>query len=440
MNVGIELFILFLLLAANGVFAMAEIAVVSSRRGKLRRAAELGNTKAQSALMLAESPNRFLATVQVGITLVGIVAGAFGGATLSEKLSGPISRLDFAAPYAEQISFGIVVLGITYFSLVLGELVPKRLGLSDPEGIAMKVAGPMTWLSKVASPLISLLTASTEGLLKVAGFKPVKEAIVSEEEVRVLMQEGLRAGAFNKIESDIVHSALELDKLTVRELMTPRPKIIWVNKDESQQDVWHKIVVSGHSYYPVYQGIRDHVVGIVSVKSIFANLAAGTVAKISDLMVPPMVIPASQSAVQLVEIFKTSGKHIALVVDEFGAIVGLVSLTDILESLVGEFPSQEQRSRPSASKREDGTWLVDAIIDLEDFQKAVSDFGKIDDPSQFQTLAGLLLKKFGHIPKEGEKQSFERYEAEIIDMDGHRIDKVLLIPKEPWTPPAQGLG
>ena len=237
----LEMGTILVLLVANGVFAMAEIAVVSAKKGRLRRLAEQGNQRARMALELAESPNRFLASVQIGITLVGIVEGAFGGATLATKLTPLIAEVFFLAPYAEKIAFTFVVAIITYFSLVLGELVPKRFGLARPEGIAMAAAYPMNWLSKLAAPLVTFHSTSTNALLRLLGFKPEKEGIVSEEEVRGMMQEGLRAGAFNKVESHIVHSALELDQLPVHEIMTPRSKVIALNHDDSHDQIWHQL-------------------------------------------------------------------------------------------------------------------------------------------------------------------------------------------------------
>lgn len=428
-QVALEIAIIFLLLVANGVFAMAEIAVVSSKKARLRRLAEQGNSRAQIALELAESPNRFLSTVQIGITLVGIFAGAFGGATLAAKLTGPIAQIEIFAPYADKIAFGLVVAVITYFSLVMGELVPKRFGLSNPEGIAMLVARPMNWLSKFAGPVVSFLSVSTEALLRVLGFKPEKEVTVSEEEVRVMMQEGVRAGAFNKVESQIVHSALELDQLPVREIMTPRPKVIWLNQDDPHDQVWHKIVVSNHSHFPVYQGNRDHTVGTVSVKAIYANLAAGVGVKLKDLMVAPLIVPESQTVLQLVETFKQTGKHIALATDEFGSIVGLVTLNDVMEAVVGEFPSQGERAKPEAKKREDGSWLIDAMIDLEAVERALPGF-KFGGTaySEYQTLAGFVVKTIGHVPKEGETFEAQGYLFEVLDMDRHRVDKVLVMP------------
>jgi putative hemolysin len=435
-QVAFEVAIIFLLLIANGVFAMAEIAVVSSKKSRLRRLADQGSGKARIALELAESPNRFLSTVQIGITLVGIFAGAFGGATLAAKLSVPIGQVAFLAQYADKIAFGIVVAFLTYFSLVLGELVPKRFGLSNPEGVAMMIASPMNWLSKFAGPVVSFLSVSTEGLLRLVGFKPEKEIAVSEEEVRVLMQEGVRAGAFNKVESHIVHSALELDQLPVREIMTPRPKVIWLNRDDPHDQIWHKVVVSNHSHFPVYEGSRDNTVGVVSVKAIYANLAAGVGVNLKDLMIPPLIVPESQTVLKLVETFKQGGKHLALVTDEFGSMVGLVTLNDVMEAVVGEFPTQGERAKPVAKKRDDGSWLIDAMIDLEAVEKALPGFNfGAEAYTEYQTLAGFVVKRLGHVPKEGETFEAHGYVFEVLDMDRHRVDKVLVLSsKNPTTP------
>lgn len=428
-SAAFEIVFILILLMANGVFAMTEIAVVSAKKARLRRLAEQGSLPAGAALELAESPNRFLSTVQIGITLVGIFAGAFGGATLSAKLAQPISHLPWVAAYADKIAFAVVVAVITYFSLVLGELVPKRLGLSNPEGIAMLVARPMNRLAKAAGPLVSFLSISTEALLRAIGFKPEKEAVVSEEEVRVLMQEGVRAGAFNKVESQIVDSALELDQLPVREIMTPRPKVIWLNQDDSHDQIWHKVVVSGHSHFPVFAGDRDHTVGVVSVKAIYANLAAGVDVRLKDLMTAPLVVPETQTVLQLVETFKKLGKHIALVSDEFGSLVGLVTLNDVMEAIVGEFPSQGERAKPEAKRREDGTWLIDAMIDLDSLHDALPGFHfGLGAHSDYQTLAGYVVKQLGHVPKEGETFEAQGYLFEVLDMDRHRVDKVLVMP------------
>ena len=424
-----EVVVLLLLLMANGVFAMTEIAIISARKGRLRHLAELGDPRAGVALELAESPNRFLSTVQLGITLVGIFAGAFGGATLAEKLAQALGQIAWLAPSARPVSLGLVVVAITYLSLVIGELVPKRIGLSNPEGIALFMAKFMHRLSVLTAPLINFLSKSTEVLLALFGVKPRVGVAITEDEVRGLMQEGVRAGAFNKIESHIVHNALELDRLTVRDLMTPRPKIIFINRNDSHDSVWHKIVVSGHSYFPVYEGQRDNVVGIVSVKAIYANLAAGTAARISDLMTKPLIVPATQNAIQLLDTFKQSSKHLALVTDEFGDIVGLVALHDVMEALVGEFPSLEERARPQIKQREDGSWLIDAMIELERVEAALPGFRlNAAQNKDYQTLAGFVVKELGHLPREGETVEAQGYVFEVLDMDRHRVDKVLVMP------------
>jgi putative hemolysin len=287
--------------------------------------------------------------------------------------------------------------------------------------------------------VVSFLSISTEALLRLLGFKPGKEVTVSEEEVRVMMQEGVRAGAFNKVESHIVHSALELDQLPVREIMTPRPKVIWLNRDDSHEQIWHKIVVSGHSHFPVYEGDRDHTVGVVSVKAIYANLAAGAGVQLKDLMISPLIVPESQTVLQLVETFKQSGKHIAIVTNEFGSIVGLVTLNDVMEAIVGEFPSQGERAKPEIKKRHDGSWLIDAMIDLAAVEQALPGF-KFGGNSynEFQTLAGFVVKTLGHVPKEGETFETQGYVFEVLDMDRHRVDKVLVMPLKPGgqSPPS----
>jgi putative hemolysin len=424
-----EVIVIFVLLLANGLFAMTEIAVVSARKGRLRRFAERGDPRAKLALDLADSPNRFLPTVQVGITMVGIFAGAYGGATIAEKIAQAVSTVPMLAPYGQAIGLVSVVAVITYLSLVVGELVPKRIGLSHPESIAMAMARPMNALAVVASPVVKLLGASTERLLRLLGLKLPAEPVVNEEEVQGLMQEGLRAGAFNQVESQIVNRALELDRLTARDLMTPRPHILWLSQNDTHETVWHKVVVSGHSNFPVYAGDRDHVVGIVSLKAIYANLAAGVPVRIADLMTAPLVVPDSQTAVQLLDTFKQSRKHVALVTDEFGSIVGLVTLHDVMEAIMGEFPSPEERAQPQLRRREDGSWLIDAASDIERVEKALPGvvFSQAEQ-ERFQTLAGFVARHLGHVPREGETLEWRGYLFEVLDMDHHRVDKVLVSP------------
>lgn len=430
-----EILIILLLVAVNGLFAMTEIAVVSARRSRLRQLSDAGDRRARLALSLADSPNRFLSTVQVGITLVGILAGAFGGATVAEELGKTLSALPGLESYGKGIALALVVVAITCLSLILGELVPKRIGLARPESIALIMARPMQSLANATAPLIRFLSFSTDTLLRLFGVSPNNQSAVSEEEVRGLMQEGLRAGAFNKVETRIVGGALELDRLPTRALMTPRTKITWVNKNDPHETVWHKIVVSGHSHFPVFEGNRDNAVGMVSLKAIYANLAAGIPVRIGDLMTSPLVVPDTQDAVHLLDTFKQSRKHIALVADEFGGIVGLVSLHDVMEAIIGELPSQEERAKPRILKRDDGTCLIDGLVELGALEAAFPGITFRDQPEcDYTTLAGFVLKRLGHVPHEGETFDWHGYRFEVLDLDRHRIDKVLVTLLEQPSP------
>lgn len=431
-SVFFELSVIFVLLLANGVFAMAEIAIVSSRKARLRDLAEQGDLRARLALALAESPNNFLATVQLGITLVGVLAAAFSGASLAAKLAVPLREFAWVAPYAEPVAFGLVVITLTYFTLVIGELVPKRIGLSDPEGVARALAGPMHGLSRLAAPLVLLLGRSTDLLLTICRIRPAPEIHVTDEEVRLLVREGSRAGVFHPQEPAMVENVMAFDHLPVRDLMTPRAKIIWLNVHDTHATVWHRIVVCAHSTFPVYEGSRDHVLGLVTVKSVYANLAAGTAVNLRDLTTPALFVPESQSATALLAKFKSSGRHVALVTDEFGGTVGLVTLHDVMEAIVGELPARGDRLKPRAVQRPDGSWLVDGLIDAADFERAVPDF-PLHPPAQrdYATFAGFIVKHLGATPAEGSTFRHHGFSVEIIDLDGQRVDKVILVPIKP---------
>lgn len=428
-QIGIELLVILLLLLVNGLLAMTEMAVVSARKARLKRLADQGDQRASAALALAESPNRFLSTVQIGITLVGVLAGAFGGATIAKQITAALEPISVLAPYAEAIGVVVVVVAITYCSLVIGELVPKRLGLAYPERIARVMAGPMNRLATLAAPVVKVLGFSTDVVLRLFGWRAPPGHLVSDEEVQMLMQEGSQAGVFHQAEPKMVEGVLALDRLAVRELMTPRAKIIWINVHDPHESIWHKIVVSGHTAFPVYESNRDNVIGVVTVKAIYANLAAGVAVKVRDLMTPPLIVPASQTAAALLETFKTARKHVALVIDEFGGVVGLVTLHDVMEAVIGDFPSPEERSKPTALSREDGSWLVDAMLEAEEFETLVPAF-RLDPPAQrdYTTFGGYVIKRLGHVPREGESFEVQGFRVEVIDMDRHRVDKILIEP------------
>lgn len=430
-----EIGIIVALLLCNGVFAMTEIALVSSRKARLKVLADGGSQRARVALEMADNPNRFLSTVQIGISLVGVLAGAFGGATIAGEIADAARQVPWLAPYARAVGLGSVVICITYLSLVIGELVPKRLGLSRPEAVSVFMAPLMQMISKFASPFVTFLSFSTDLFLRLVNLRTTKQSTVDEEEVKVLMREGLRAGAFNQVESQMVERVLELDRVPVREVMTPRAQIIWINRNDSHEAVWHKIVVSNHSWFPVYENNRDNVVGLISVKAIYANLAAGVNVRVADLVVPPVIIPATLNLLAVFETFRRTGRQIALVADEFGTITGLVTFHDLAEAIAGDFPSQDERAKPRALKRQDGSWLVDALIEVDRLQALLPQvrFGA-DDHREYQTLAGFVLQKLGHVPREGETLEADGFIFEVLDMDRHRIDKVLILPAKPGGP------
>ncbi len=354
----VEALVVLLLLVLSGVFAMTELAVVSARKTRLRIMAAEGSAGARAALALAEAPNRFLPTVQIGITLVGLLAGAFGGITIAEEIAAALKPLPSLNPYAEAIGVTVVVVVLTYLTLVIGELVPKRLALAYPEAIASRMALPVEVLSRLTRPIVRLLGASTELVLRLLGVRAGAAHAISDEEVNLLLQEGMKSGVFHQAEPRMVESVLAFDRRPVRDIMTPREKLVFLNQDDPHEAVWHKIVVSGHSSFPVYAASRDRIVGVLAVKSLYANLAAGAGARIADLMTPPLLVPATQSVTGLLETLKKTRRHIALITDEAGGIVGLVTLVDVLEAIVGEIPSLEERLRPHAVRRDDGSLLV----------------------------------------------------------------------------------
>ena len=423
-----ELVLLLVLLLANGFFSMAELAVVSSRKTKLRELAEQGDTHAARALAVAESPTRFLSTVQVGITLVSTFAGAVGGASLADWLAKLLAPLPLVGAHAPTIAFGIVVVFIT-LATVIAELVPKRIALANPEGIARRVAGPIARLSTLAHPVIVGLTWMTEAILKLFGLGKARDQSVSEGEINDLVQQGLRTGAFNPTESAMVAGVLELDQMGVTAIMTPRPKMVFLNLDDPEDVNWRKIVTSGHSRYPVYALHRDQVVGVVTVKAIWANSAFGVATNLKSVMSPPLIVPESISVIHLIEQFRKTGQHLALVTDEFGSIQGLVTMIDVMEAIAGDLPERGRRTAPEARKRDDGSWLIDASLLVPEFK----DLLKIDEltheaTAEYKTAGGFVMTYFGRIPKAGDHFEHAGWRIEVIDMDRHHIDKILATP------------
>jgi putative hemolysin len=421
-----ELLLLFLLLLANGFFSMAELAVVSSRKTRLRELAEEGDRHAARALAVAESPTRFLSTVQVGITFVGTLASAVGGAALADSLAVALAGLPVVGPHAETVALAVVVVGITLASVVIGELVPKRVALSNPEGIARRVAGPVARLSSLAHPVVAGLTWLTEGILKLFGLGLARDQSVSEGEINDLVQQGLKTGAFNPTETEMVAGVLGLDQLGVTAIMTPRPKMVFLNLDDPDEVNWRKIVTSGHSRYPVYTVHRDQVIGVVTVKALWANSAFGLPSNLKSVMSPPLIVPESMTVIHLIEQFRKTGQHLALVTDEFGAMQGLVTMIDVMEAIAGDLPEKGRRAAPEARKREDGSWLIDATLLVPEFKELLGlDELPHEDTAEYKTAGGFVMTYFGRIPRAGDHFDHAGWRFEVIDMDRHRIDKVL---------------
>lgn len=424
-----ELGLLLALLIANGVFAMAEIALVSSRRARLQVLADEGKSGAKAALGLMDQPGMFLSTVQVGITLVGTLSGAVAGAHLIEILTPLMaSSLGMGMDPAETVSAILVVAVITFLSVVIGELVPKRLALHSPEASATRLSPPMIALSKIASPAVRLLDSSSDLISRLLGVKPGEEATVSEEEVRAMIHQGTVAGVFDKSEQSMVEGVLDLDDLTAADLMTPKNRIVWLDLDDPEPENWRKVAEGGHSYFPGYRGVRDHVLGLISVKALWANSALDKKQPLESLLTPAVFVPESTPCNKVIDEFRKQGRHVAMVVDEFGGVAGLVTLNDMMEAILGRLPEQEERARPSLRQQEEGTWVVDALIEFEDVVSAIGmEVPQAElDESDYRTLAGFVLNHLGRVPAEGDHFSHRGFRFEVIDMDRHRIDKVMI--------------
>jgi putative hemolysin len=428
-SVVLQIAIIVLLILLNGLFAMAETALVSSRKARLRQRAEEGNKGARTALELADSPNRFLSTVQIGISLIGVLAGAFGGATIAEPLAGALRVVPVLAPYAVPIAFGIVVVGITYLSLILGELVPKRLALNGAEVVASRVAGPMRLLSMITSPVVWFLSFSTETVLRLLRVRPPAESPVTEQEVEILMEEGARAGVFEDEERDLVRSALQLDDRPVRELMTPRPKVVWLDADDPPEEIRRLVAESRNSYFPVARGDLDDLLGIASVKDAWTRQASGQSADLLGSLRPSPFVAEGAPATDALEAFKRSSLPLALVIDERGHIEGLIALSDVLEALVGDVPDEDEPTEEAIVQREDGSWLVDGLLAAEELKErlGLKELPR-EEEAEYQTVGGMVMDTLGRVPAEGDRFAWEGYSFEVLDMDGRRVDKVLASP------------
>lgn len=427
MIVVIDLIIILLLVLLNGFFAMSEMALVSSRRARLKQFAEEGRRGARSALALVEDPGRFLSAVQIGITLIGILAGAFSGATLAQKLAAWLSTFAALAPIADTLAFFLVVLATTYLSLILGELVPKRVALADAEVVASRVARPMTLLSKLAAPAIWLLRVSSEAVLRLFGLPSEPSSTVTEDEVKALVAEGADAGVFETSERDMIEGVLRLADRPVSAVMTPRVEVVWLDLAEGLGETRKRIAGSGHSRFPVAHGEVGAVEGIVRAKDLLDRLFAGESLELADCISEPLFVHEGTSVLKMLEMFRETRAHMALIVDEYGGFEGIVTPTDILAAIAGEFPEDEAEAEPTAVRRDDGSWLIDGRADIAQVERLIERRGLGTD-GDYHTLAGFVLWKLGHVPQIGEHLTWRDHRFEVVDMDGRRIDRLLVSP------------
>lgn len=423
----LQIVIILLLIVGNGVLAMSELAVVSARKPRLQQMAEEGNEGAKVALELANHPGHFLSAVQVGITLVGILAGAFGGATLAEDLAPWIARVPLLAPYANALSVGLVVLIITYLSLVIGELVPKRLALRNAERTAAAIARPMRRLAQLTSPLVHLLSVSTDFVLRIFGVPPVPEPAVTEEEVRIMLEQGAQLGVFERMEEEMVGQVFRLADRKIGAVMTPRPDIVWIDVEDDVEAIREKISSSGRSRFPVGEGNLDQVLGIALAKDLLAQSLAGIPIDVRAVLKPALFVPESTPALNVVERFKETQSKLALVIDEFGGVEGLVTVDDILEAIIGEIPEPDEAEEPQAMQREDGSWLIDGMFAIDEF----CDLFEVDELPEggagyYQTVGGFVMASLGQVPAAGDHFNWDELRIEVMDMDGRRVDKVLV--------------
>lgn len=420
-----EIFLLLALIVFNGLLAMSEVSLLTAKRARLSALAASGKKGAGLALKISDDPTQFLSTIQIGITSIGLLSGIVGESIFAGPLSLSLQSIGVPQQVADISSTVLVVLIVTYIAIIIGELVPKRIGQSNPETIASIAAGPMLLLSKVTKPFVLLLSVSTNAMLRLFGIGKHKQATVTEDEIEAILEEGSLAGLIEQQEREMVKNVFRLDERQLGELMVPRSDIVYVNLRASDAENLEKIAESVHSRIPVCDGDLDHIVGVLTAKSVLAGVAKGGKLSLSENLKEPLFVPETLTGMDLLERFKLSGTHIAFVVDEYGELEGLVTLQDILDSLVGDL-GQEHQEEQMAIQREDGSWLLDGALPIPEL-KDILELESVpeEDKGRYYTLSGMILLILERIPNTGDSVSWENWTLEVIDMDGKRIDKVL---------------
>ncbi len=426
MQIVFEILAIFLLILINGIFVLTEAAILAARKVRLQQKSNQGDSRSRRALNLAENPNRFLPTVQVGITLVGVLTGAVGGVTLADALSSLLEKIPAWAVYAHSIGLTAVVILITFFTILLGELVPKRLALQAPERLAAAMSGFISFVAVIFTPVTWLLAKSSDLVIRMLRVRPAVEPPVTEEEILVQIDQGTQAGVFAEAQQDMLEGVFSLSDQRVNALMTPRNEIVWLDINDTAAEIRRKVKDSPFSRFPVVEDSLDSVLGVVKAKDLLlADLQDGR--QLKDLALPPLYIPETAFGSRALELFKESKRELMFVVDEFGVVQGLITLADILEEIVGEIEGE-----PQAIQRQDGSWLLDGMLPNDEF-KEIFKLDRLPDEQEYETLGGFVMLHLGRIPQSADQFEWHGLRFEIVDMDGKRVDKVL-VDRLPPTP------
>lgn len=429
-NLAVSIIILLVLIIANGIFAMTEIGVVTSRKIRLEQKVKEGNSKAKTALYLAENSSELLSTIQIGITLIGIISGAFGGAAIADDVSVYLSEISFLAPWSTEISMVLVVTLTTFLTLVIGELTPKQIGLTNPEKVALAVAKPMYFFSKVAKPLIWILDQSTKLALKTLGIKTTNEPDVTEEEIQQMIEQGVHSGSIEEIEHEMVDQIFYMGDQRLSDILTPRTQLTWIDIESSFEENMAIISQSEFSRFPVGKGSLDHFLGIIHTKKVFSKLQSGEAFSIDDCIEKALILPEHVKVFKALETLKESGYHQAVVVDEYGGVEGFVTLNDIMQVIVGEIQTEGSRERATIMQRDNDSWLADGQVPFDTFLRYFDLEDDIDDDvmkdTSFQTLGGFITSEIGNTPIEGDSVFIANLKLEVVDMDSVLVDKLLI--------------
>jgi len=419
----LEIAIVLALFVLNGFFAMAELAIVSSRRGHLERLAKEGQPGAKIALALADDPARMLAAVQTGFTTTATLAGIFSGATLAERLEEAVQVVPFLAAYGKPLSIVIVTMGVTYTALVVGELAPKHIALNNPESIAIRVAQPLAFVARVAAPVIWLLNWSTRLLLRLLHLRPRFERSLTEEDIHYLVAEGARVGVIHTVERDMIEGVLDLADSPVRAIMTPRPRVQWVDLNSPREQILSRVRSCPHAQLLVCRGSIDDVVGMMRKQDLIDHILDGQPPDVERVTRPPLIVHESTAILRTLDLFRKTPVHAAIVVDEFGALQGIVTRTDLLETVAGDLPIIDAPARPKVTRRDDGSYLIDASVSFLD---VIQLMGMSKAPAgDYVTLAGFILSQLHEMPKPGDHVVWAGWRFEVVDVDGRRIDMIL---------------